>query len=139
MDPARTYHRVSNHCCSWLISYILHSTQHPLRPTITALIARLVHHAHYTTAFETYYLDLTTSFYTAESTHQAESLTAEKFLVHCQARRDEEMERAKAVMPEKSWEGVMDKTDRALLGGRLEWLVKDGAYFVRVGLGVRCH
>lgn len=59
-----------------------------------------------------------------------ESLRADarEFLKHCEVRRTEEKVRAKAVLPEASWEAIVQATDRALLTGRLEWLAQDGAF-----------
>ena len=73
-------------------------------------------------------MTLTTEFYTTESGIKAIELEARKFLVHCQTRREEERARAKDLLPEESWSAVMDKTDRALLDGRLNWLVEGGEY-----------
>ncbi|KAH8101424.1 Cullin-domain-containing protein [Cristinia sonorae] len=93
------------------------------RPVIVRLITQLKHHKQYANVFERHLLSLTKSFYVAESAEKVEELSAEKFLVHCQKRREEEIARAKEVLPEESWERVREATDRALLEGRLDWLV----------------
>lgn len=38
------------------------------------------------------------------------------------------MARAKEVLPEVSWASVRNRTDNALLEGRLQWLVDNGTY-----------
>lgn len=93
------------------------------------LVKHLTNHDQYLSIFESYFLEITQTFYEAESVERYESLRADarEFLKHCEARRTEEKERARAVLPEASWEAVVQATDRALLTGRLDWLAKDGA------------
>lgn len=103
------------------------SQPHPQRPLIVSLISHLQRHAQYTSLFESHYLTLTTTFYTAESTEKASGeLEAEKFLVHCELRREEEGKRAREMMPKESWKLVRERTDKGLLEGRLKWLVEGG-------------
>ncbi|THH31569.1 hypothetical protein EUX98_g2606 [Antrodiella citrinella] len=98
---------------------------HPQRPSILSLIARLSHHNKYAEIFESTYLSTTAVFYTAESVQKTTELDAQKFLVHCQGRREEEIARAKETMPEVSWVKAREKADKALLDGRLQWLVEE--------------
>ena len=96
---------------------------------IPDLIKHLYTHGQYEFVFEPLYLALTAEAYTAESKERAENLkeNAREFLHHCEARRTEEIQRARAVLPALTWNAVIDTTDRALLSGRLDWLAKDGA------------
>ncbi|KAI0785913.1 Cullin family-domain-containing protein [Abortiporus biennis] len=96
---------------------------HQLRPVIPKLISRLQKHGQYIDIFETFYLKSTLSFYTAESEECEKTLTAKEFLKRCEERRSEEAARAKDVLPQSSWGAIKEVTDKALLSGRLEWLV----------------
>lgn len=99
-----------------------------MREHIPQLVKHLANHGQYLPIFGSYYLDITQSFYEVESAERYESLRADarEFLKHCEVRRIEEKERAKAMLPEASLEAVIQATDRALLTGRLDWLAKDG-------------
>ena len=73
------------------------------------------------------YLNLTHTFYTAESNVLADSgMKANDFLRHAQTRSQEEHERASDVLVESSVQDVRDTTETALLTGRLQWIAKDG-------------
>ncbi|KAI0727582.1 Cullin-4B [Fomitopsis betulina] len=99
---------------------------HALRDHIPPLVRHLCTHQQYL-PIETFILEITNTFYEAESVQRFESLRADarEFLKHCEVRRTEEKVRAKAVLPEASWEAIVQATDRALLTGRLEWLAQD--------------
>ncbi|EIM91856.1 Cullin-domain-containing protein [Stereum hirsutum FP-91666 SS1] len=103
-------------------------TPHPSRPTIQNLIAHLHRHARYEPIFESFYLSLLASFYTAESSKLAaeETRNAREFIVHCDARIAQEMKRAEEVLPKSSWAIVRSRTEYALLEGRGGWLAQDG-------------
>lgn len=109
---------------------------HAHREVLPKFIARLQHHGQYDEIFESYLVSVTFDFYSSESTDLSKSLTAQDFLLHCEGRRNEEIRRAKDVMPRSSWLVIQGTTDRALLSGRLEWLVKDGKFCTSDALGV---
>ncbi|OBZ79494.1 Cullin-4 [Grifola frondosa] len=111
----------------WIEWERINRLPHELRDIIPILIDHLITHGQYTVLFETHFIDLTHSFYTEESTARAEALkdNARGFLSHCEARRTEEIQRAKDALPQQSWSVVIDTTDRALLKGRLDWLAKE--------------
>ncbi|KII86249.1 hypothetical protein PLICRDRAFT_55976 [Plicaturopsis crispa FD-325 SS-3] len=94
------------------------------RSCITALIAHLLTHGHYTTIFEKHYLSLTDTFYTAESLTLSESHAgrAQDFLKQVDLRLGEEEERAREVLPPFSLTAVKSSAERALLSDRLKWL-----------------
>ncbi|KAH9920321.1 Cullin-4B [Fomitopsis serialis] len=100
---------------------------HKLREHIPALVRHLSSHNQYLPIFESFLLDITKPYYEAESAERAEVLRgdARDFLKHCEARRKEEEQRAKAVLPESSCQEIVHTTDKALLTGRLDWLAKD--------------
>jgi len=109
-----------------------HQTNHRLendhRATIPALIAHLHTHAQYQHLFEDPYLVDTTAYYTAESAALAESLhkNGREFLRRVSLRVEEEVGRAKDLLPVGSWAVVRGVTMEALLGKQLEWLAKTG-------------
>lgn len=88
--------------------------------------------------FETFYMNVAQSFYTAESIECTGVFrnNAREFLKHCETRRTEELRRAQDLLPESSWSEVIDTTDKALLTGRLDWLAKDGTPFLRTFMSV---
>lgn len=102
---------------------------HVLREHILPLVRHLSNHHQYLPILETFILETTKTFYETESVERYDSLRADarEFLKHCEVRRTEEKERAKAVLPEASWDAIVQTTDRALLTGRLDWLAQDGA------------
>ncbi|KZT68852.1 Cullin-domain-containing protein [Daedalea quercina L-15889] len=112
---------------TWLDWERKERTAHKLREHIPALVRHLSNHDQYLPVFESYFLAITQIFYEAESTERAERLSgdAREFLKHCEVRRTEEEQRAKALLPESSWHDIVQTTDKALLTGRLDWLAKD--------------
>ena len=103
---------------------------HKSRDTIRTLISHLSTHSQYVSIFETYYLDLTKSFYAAESLKYEVKGKARKFLSHCMLRESEEDARAAYVLPEQSRVAVNETTEQALLDGRLVWLAEEGSLFL---------
>ncbi|KAJ3485804.1 hypothetical protein NLI96_g4680 [Meripilus lineatus] len=120
----------------WIIWERKNRAVHAHREVLPKFIARLQHHGQYDEIFESYLVSVTFDFYSSESTDLSKSLTAQDFLLHCEGRRNEEIRRAKDVMPRSSWLVIQGTTDRALLSGRLEWLVKDGKFCTSDALGV---
>lgn len=115
------------HCpVAYVFIYLIASPDHSARPIIRDLISHLQAHAHYPSVFETYYLQVTSEFYAAESTQKAESVGAHEFLRHCVLRRSEEEARSKKVLPEGSWGPVNKMTEKGLLEDRLSWLAQEG-------------
>ncbi|KZT09051.1 Cullin-4B [Laetiporus sulphureus 93-53] len=112
---------------SWLEWERSQPAPHKLRDQILKLIRHLFVHGQYHAVFESFYISLTRSFYAAESAERAEALkgNAQKFLKHCEHRRQEEDQRARDVLPESSRGEIIDVTDKALLSSRLVWLAKD--------------
>jgi cullin-4 len=106
-----------------------HRPEHELRMTIRSLICHLDTHAHYSSVFESYYLRITSDFYSAESLQKATKVNAQEFLKHCALRGSEEDARSRHVLPESSWGVVKKATERSLLDGRLTWLAKEGMGF----------
>lgn len=74
----------------------------------------------------------TISFYQQESQERADALKNDglAFFKHVRLRIEEEVQRAKAVLPPGSWSGVQRITEKALLGGRLEWLANESERLV---------
>jgi cullin-4 len=99
-----------------------------MRPLIKELVLHLQTHGQYHTLFESYYLDITRSFYAAESIEQSEAFKNEayKFIHHVCTRVDEELQRCQAVLPETSRILVEQTTENALMESQLEWLATDG-------------
>ncbi|PCH33173.1 Cullin-domain-containing protein [Wolfiporia cocos MD-104 SS10] len=112
---------------AWVDWERTNGSAHPLRGHIPALIRQLKSHGQYVPAFETFYIGLTRSFYTAESAELAVTLKdkAEDFLQHCGKRCSEEDQRVQDLLPEASRAEVLGTTKRALLLGRLEWLAQN--------------
>jgi hypothetical protein len=62
----------------------------------------------------------------AESLELAQTLEANKFFEHINARIDEEVERSKDLLPAESHDIVREVTENAILDNRMEWLAKEG-------------
>lgn len=105
---------------------------HISRTTIRALISHLRTHSQYVSIFEVYYLNLTKSFYAAESLTREEKGKAQEFLSHCMLRKDEEDARAIHVLLEQSREAVKKTTEEGLLEGRLVWLAEEGWFLLTI-------
>jgi cullin-4 len=85
-------------------------------------------HGEYNSVFESFYLEVTRSFYVAESLECAQALKhrASEFFEHINSRMDEETQRSQDVLLVGSYGIVTEVTENAMLGGRLEWLAKEG-------------
>jgi len=101
----------------------LNRLQHDFRAEVPALIAHLITHRQYS-AFEEYYVEITRAFYVAESKEQQTALQADPkdFFKHVRLRIEEEGLRSESVLPIGSWSLVREVTEKALWGGRLEWI-----------------
>jgi cullin 4 len=102
--------------------------EHEMRPFIKRLVSHLVLHGQYHPLFESFFIDVTQSFYVEESTECAASFKnqAHIFLTHVNMRVEEEVQRCRAVLPESSWSTVEMVTEKSLMDGRLEWLATEG-------------
>jgi cullin-4 len=102
-----------------------------MRPPIKELVLHLQTHGQYHPLFESYYLDITRSFYVAESNEQSEAFKNEayKFIHHICTRVDEELQRSQAVLPDSSRILVQQTTEIALMESRLDWLAFDGQLY----------
>lgn len=111
------------------------------RKAIQELIVHLSIYNRYTSIFESFYLSLLTSFYTAESTQLASqpNKSAREFILHCDKRITQEMQRCEEVMQPSSAGPVRSKTEHSLLEGRLKWLAQDGAFVISTCPGLSCR
>jgi hypothetical protein len=85
-------------------------------------------HSHYQQIFEDPYLKEITTYYIRESQELAAKHTdnGAAFLKEASARLEEEVERAKDLLPSGSWAAVTRETQEALFGQQLQWLSKTG-------------
>lgn len=74
--------------------------------------------------FEEFYVNITHSFYLAESAEQAEALkdNPKEFFIRGKERIDEEINRSKKILPVTAWALVREITEKAFWCGRMEWL-----------------
>jgi cullin-4 len=110
---------------TWLDTERRTRAAHPHRAAIPTLVQHLVRHHQYST-LEKLYVDLTQSFYLAESAEKAEELKDDPkaFFNHARARIDEEAARVQAVLPIAAWSIVGTTTEKSLWAGRTEWIAK---------------
>ncbi|KAI0059900.1 Cullin-4B [Artomyces pyxidatus] len=102
-----------------------HKEAHTARPHIREVIRHLQAHGMYNGRFEMVYLQNLNTFYTAQSKSLATpGKDALVFLAFCLEKIDEEMTRAKAVLPQGSWDAVREATERGLLAEHLEWFAR---------------
>jgi cullin-4 len=100
--------------------------EHAFREQVPILISQLISHKQYS-PFEAYYIDITTTFYLAESKEQAQELNDDPkaFFKYAYQRIEEEGQRSKAALPVGSWSLVREATEKAIWAGRLEWLASE--------------
>ncbi|KAF8060763.1 Cullin family-domain-containing protein [Lyophyllum atratum] len=100
--------------------------EHDLRSEIPKLVAHLVSHKQYS-SFEAYFIKITKAYYTTESEELSVSMQADAqgFFKHAYIRIEEEVQRAKDVLPIGSWTIVRETVEQAIWGGRLEWLANE--------------
>ncbi|THH15298.1 hypothetical protein EW146_g5163 [Bondarzewia mesenterica] len=100
---------------------------HEQQARVADLIGHLQIHNCYQT-FESYYLELITGYYSAESEKLATSVDKDAlyFLNYCTSCIDEEVTRSKELLPRSSWNIVLEAVERALLTQRVQWLAKEG-------------
>lgn len=99
-----------------------------MRHIIPELVAHLHAHRQYPFVFESFYLDITESYYTASSAELAQSTkdNAADFLKRVDLWVDDEMQRSKDLLPVGSWNLVREVTLKSMMMNRLEWLANGG-------------
>ncbi|PFH45577.1 hypothetical protein AMATHDRAFT_82846 [Amanita thiersii Skay4041] len=111
---------------SWVSYERSFRLNHAQRAQIPLLINQLNAYDQYS-SFEFHYLSLIKTFYTNESTTLAKEMKADapSFFAHMRARLEEEIARAREVLPVSSWRVVRKATEEALWDGRIEWLANE--------------
>jgi hypothetical protein len=104
---------------------------HEIRPEIKLLIAHLRTHSVYFPAFESPFLKMTTAYYTDESVRLMKALRSDpaEFMKRCLERVKQEVDRAKNMFIEDSWEKVRIACEMALFEQNHSWVAKDGAFY----------
>jgi len=102
---------------------------HELRPEIKSLIAHLRTHSMYFPALESPFLKMTTAYYTDESARLMKALKSDpaEFMKRCLERVKQEVDRAKEMLVEDSWEKVRGTCELALFEQSHSWVARDGA------------
>ncbi|KAI9451539.1 Cullin-4B [Russula earlei] len=115
-DP-RLHERVGEVVNEWLTLEWKNGAEHHARPHICTLIRHFRIHGQYNAHFES------PEHYTDEAKKRSrpsdDPLT---FLDFCAGKTAEETSRARAVLPDTSWEAVKGTTERSLLIDHLDWL-----------------
>ena len=83
----------------------------------------------YFLAFESPFLEMTTAYYTDESARLMKAMKSKpaEFMKRCFERVKQELDRAREVFVEDSWEKVRDACEAALFGQSHSWVARDGA------------
>jgi len=126
-DDTRLMDRMRCSIRQWLIWERNNCQPHNQREQFISLVTHLVSHNQYHDLFETYYIKCTQEYFADESKRKVEEekVTAQVFITHCTTRKEEEEQRADAVLLEYTKPSVVSTTHHALLQGRLAWLAKD--------------
>lgn len=106
---------------TWLDWEREHRDASEKRSVIPELVEQLSIHGQYG-ALEAYYIETTQEYYRRESKVNAQQNDPMGFFRDVQARIQEEVERAKAVLPVGSWATVQKEVENSLLAKRVEWL-----------------
>ena len=103
---------------------------HELRPEIKSLITHLRTHSMYFPAFESPLLKMTAVYYTDESARLMKALKSDpaEFMKRCFERVKQEVDRAKDMFIEDSWEKVRTTCEAALFDQSHSWVAKDGTF-----------
>ncbi|KAI9450503.1 Cullin-4B [Lactarius psammicola] len=119
----RLHERLSQVVNEWLTWEWENSAEHAVRPHIRTLIRHLRIHSQYNAHFESPYVRRLSEYYTDQAKRRSgpsnDPLT---FLNYCATKRDEEASRARAILPDSSWDAVEATTERSLLLDNLDWL-----------------
>ncbi|KAF8637776.1 hypothetical protein AX17_002585 [Amanita inopinata Kibby_2008] len=96
---------------------------HEKREQMRLLIHQLFAYDQYS-PFEEHYIKVTRAFYTEESAALAKSMRVDApgFFKHVKLRLEEEVRRAKQILPIRSWSVVRKATEEASWKGRIDWL-----------------
>ena len=109
---------------------------HELRPEIKSLITHLRTHSMYFPAFESPFLDMTSAYYMDESARLMKALKSDpaKFMKRCFERVKQEVDRAKEMFIEDSWEKVRGACEMALFDQSHSWVARDGTFYQSIAL-----
>ena len=101
---------------------------HELRPEIKSLITHLRTHSMYFSAFESPLLKTTTTYYADESERLTKALRSDpaEFMKRCLERAKQEVDRAKEMFIEDSWEKLRAACEMALFDQNHSWVARDG-------------
>ena len=117
--------------------YLVHPSglAHDLRPDIKSLITHLRTHSIYFPAFESPFLNMTTAYYTDESPRLMKALKSDpaEFMKRCVERVKQEVDRAKEMVIEDSWEKIRAVCEMALFEQSHSWVARDGAFCLDIG------
>ncbi|KAK2464856.1 hypothetical protein APHAL10511_002932 [Amanita phalloides] len=99
------------------------SLKHEQRDKIPLLITQLLAYQQYP-AFEEHYIDVTRDFYIKESERLSQTMKDDAigFFRHTRLRLEEEVKRAKMILPVCSWSLVRKTTEQALWTDRVDWM-----------------
>jgi len=105
---------------------------HESRHEIKSLITHLRTHSMYFPAFESPFLKMTTAYYTDESARLMKALKSDpaEFMKRCLERVKQEIDRAKEMYIEDSWEKVRAACEIALFEQSHSWVAREGARFL---------
>ena len=103
---------------------------HELRPEIKSLITHLRTHSMYFPAFESPFLKMTTAYYADESVRLTKALKSDpaEFMKRCLERVKQEVDRAKAMFIQDSWERARAACEIALFEQSHSWVARDGTF-----------
>ena len=103
---------------------------HDLRPEIKSLIVHLRAHSTYFSTFEDPFLKMTTTYYADESARLTKALRSDpaEFMKRCLERVRQEVDRAKDMVIEDSWEKVRAACEIALFEQSHSWVAIDGGF-----------
>ena len=107
---------------------------HDFRPEIRSLITHLRAHSMYFPAFESPFLKMTMTYYTDESARLMKALKSDpaEFMRRCLERVKHEVNRAKEMFIEDSWEKIRAVCETALFEPSHSWVAIDGAFHPNV-------
>ncbi|KAN0136347.1 Cullin family domain containing protein [Lactarius tabidus] len=121
----RLHERLCQVVNDWLTWEWENMAVHAARADIHTLIRHLRIHSQYNAHFESPYLQRLCEYYTDQAKKGAgQSKDPQKFLDYCNAKTNEESSRARAILPDTSWQAVGATTERSLLLDHLDWLAK---------------
>ena len=101
---------------------------HELRTEIKSLVTHLRTHSMYFPAFESPFLKMTTTYYEDESMRLMKALRSDpaEFMTRSLERVKQEVDRAKEMFIEDSWEKVKAACEMALFDQSHSWVAREG-------------